>query len=140
MVSCSFSGVFFGIGWVLQRPVVKNLLNKQITRFLVLKEAQREEVVNGVLIRAVGTVHNVVQIVLAMWALKNPVLWGDTWHGVTPLSQLIAVISTGYFLWDTASSVPRITTDGPEFLLHGALSFAFYAYVACTNNFHFYGK
>eukprot|EP00210_Caulerpa_lentillifera_P008653 g8252.t1 len=138
LASLCFVWMFFSLSWILNQPFVLNFLHRQISRISKLKEKQVEEIVNGVVIRVVSTVHNSVQVVLSLCALTNPVLWEDTFHGVTQLSQLATVISAGYFVWDTAASIRRITVDGIEFVIHGALSFVFCFYAMYTSNLHYY--
>eukprot|EP00210_Caulerpa_lentillifera_P001294 g1247.t1 len=136
---CSVAWSFFIGAQILELPIIKRILAEQIKSFVQLKEKKLESVIKGISVRMIGFVHNTIQITLSLWALNSPILWEDTWHGATKLSQVIAIISAGFFLWDTAVAIRRASADGAEFILHGALCFCFYFYVACTGNFHFYG-
>lgn len=136
---CSIAWVFFFLLWTLELPIIRRRIERRVKSLTKKTDKQVQKLVSGILIRFVGTLHNTVQIALSLWALTSPALWADTWHGVTGLSQIVALISAGFFLWDIAVAIRGAASDGVEFILHGVLCFSFYFYVAYSANFHYYG-
>lgn len=130
---------FYVLAWILEQPFVLKPVEGWIIHHSKSPKIKMNTLLSGIHIRAVGAVHNTIQVSLALYALTDPELWKDTWHAVTPLSQIVLVVSAGFFWWDIAVSIRRAAIDGPEFIMHGALCFAFYVYVTLSRNYHFYG-
>lgn len=139
VASCVAAWGFYFLALFLEQPFIFKLVEDWITKQVKLPKPKIDAILSGIHVRSVGAVFNTIQVSLALYALMDPDLWKDTWHAVTPLSQIILVISAGFFWWDIAVSIRRAKTDGTEFIMHGALCFAFYLYTTLSRNYHFYG-
>lgn len=95
--------------------------------------------VDGLIIRIVGFVHNTLQVGLALMVLTDKSMLRDPFHSVSPMSQFVLIISAGFFIWDLVVCLYRVRQEGPPFVLHGLLCSIFYNYVIRTGNFHLYG-
>lgn len=83
---------------------------------------------------------SICQVPLALCLLFDPAMRSDPVLGYSQFSCLVMQISAGYFLYDTAECILRFEHEGPEFLLHGVISFAVFASLAQMRILHWFGK
>lgn len=89
--------------------------------------------------RVVSTIHNAIQIPLAIAVLLDSGLRADRLYATRPTSQLVMCISAGYFLYDLAVCLIRYNQEGPLFLLHAIVCFFVFTYGAITHTMHYHG-
>jgi hypothetical protein len=111
-----------------------------------------------VAIKLVGVAHLAIQLPLAVAALTGPTgraafgglpltfsagsasVSAARLYASTPLTHAAVAVSAGYFLWDVASLLPRVSIAGPAMLAHGCLCAALYWYGALSGHLSFYGS
>jgi hypothetical protein len=64
----------------------------------------------------------------------------DTFYGQSDLAKHLAVISTGYFVYDLFICIFRFETQGWSFLLHAVCSLLVFAYGTFTSTVLYYGE
>lgn len=79
---------------------------------------QMEKVVIGSVTRITSSIHNVVQIPLAVYCFLDPRLASDHVENTTAESTILVCISTAFFTWELMNSVYNIKRDGASFVWH----------------------
>lgn len=131
-----FASVFICLEYgMLYSPIGAYILRK-LKGNPSLTEEQAQKNVIQVITRAVGSIHNSVQVPIAIWTICNADLQADRLYGTKPLSSLMLCITAGFFLHDAIDCLIR---ESPFYIIHGLTCCVGYATGAAFGVAHFYG-
>lgn len=134
LAAAFFASIYFYCDKGPLKPTLQNIFKWKTAN---LTHAKLDVLVGRVSNHIMSVIHCMIQIPIALYAVKQPELEMDHFHGTSTAGYACLSIATGYFFVDVMLMLFR-QYEGHLLMMHGVFCFALYLYGVMSGDMHFY--